>query len=192
MGLELRCEAFATGQEFLEAFDRRRPGCLVLEIRIPGVSGLEIQQKLVDLRATLPLIFLTSSASISIAVHAMRMGAFDFLQKPFHEHDLWSTIQEAIQCDEECREAGAHREAIAAQLGLLSEKELAVLGLLAEGKSKCAMAEELGVAVRTVEHHRTQLMRKLKTNSVADLLHFALTVKQHGSAEFPEKSMPPG
>ena len=192
--LDLRFEAYATGQDFLDAFDRRRPGCLVLEIRIPGVNGLQIQQNLVDMGATLPLIFLTSSASVSIAVHAMRMGAFHFLEKPFHEHDLWSAVREAIQFDHERREAGSCREAIDAQLGLLSERELAVLELLADGKSKCAMAKELGLSVRTVEHHRTQLMRKLKleTNSIAGLLRFALTMKQHATAQLSKWKILPG
>ena len=124
------------------------------------------------------MIFLTASASISIAVHAMRMGAFHFLEKPFHEHDLWTAIQEAIQVDQERRKAGSLQEALEERIGMLSEKEFAVLELLAECKNKRVMAEELGVSVRTIEHHRTQLMRKLKTNSIAGLLRFALTVKR--------------
>jgi FixJ family two-component response regulator len=186
--LELGCESFSTGQEFLDAFDRCRAGCLVLEIRIPGVNGLQIQQKLAEMGAVLPLIFLTSAASVSIAVHAMRMGAFHFLEKPFHEHDLWSAIQEAIQLDHERRKAATLREAIDERIGMLSEKEIVVLQLLADCKNKQAMAEELGVSVRTVEHHRTQLMRKLKTNSVAGLLHLALAMRQ-SSARFLEKAI---
>ena len=186
--LELRCEAYATGQEFLDAFDTHRPGCLVLEIRIPGVNGLQIQQTLVEMGATLPMIFLTASASVSIAVHAMRMGAFHFLEKPFHEHDLLSAVQEAIQVDQERRKARSSQEAMDARISVLSEKECAVLELLTECKSKQAMAEEMGVSIRTIEHHRTQLMRKLKTNSIAGLLRFALTLK-HASARLPGKSL---
>jgi two-component system, LuxR family, response regulator FixJ len=185
---ELRCETYATGQEFLERFDGTRPGCLVLEIRIPGVNGLQIQQKLLDSGAVLPLIFLTAAASVSIAVHAMRMGAFHFLEKPFHEHDLWTAIQEAIQLDQQRREAASQKADIDSRIGVLSEKEIVVLQLLADCKNKQAMADELGVSVRTVEHHRTQLMRKLKTNSVAGLLHLALAMKQ-SSPRILEKSV---
>jgi two-component system, LuxR family, response regulator DctR len=158
-----------------------------LEVRIPSVNGLQIQQKLLEMGAVLPLIFLTSAASVSIAVHAMRMGAFHFLEKPFHEHDLWSAIQEAVQLDQQRRNAANQREAVDARIGVLSEKEIVVLQLLADCKNKQAMAEELGISVRTVEHHRTQLMRKLKTNSVAGLLHLALTMKQ-ASPRFREKA----
>jgi FixJ family two-component response regulator len=187
--LDLRYEAYAVGQEFLDAFDRERPGCLVLEIRIPGVNGLLIQQKLVAMGATLPLIFLTASPSVSIAIHAMRMGALHFLEKPFREHDLWSAIQEAVQIDQERRTARSSQESMDTLAGELSEKECLVLGLLADCKSKQAMAEELGVSIRTIEHHRTKLMRKLKTKSIAGLLRFALTLK-HSNPEFLEKALP--
>src|SRR5208337_4791016 len=99
------CEIYETGQEFLYAFDQHRSGCLVLEMCIPGVNGLQVQEKLADVGATLPIIFLTSSASVSIAVHAMRIGAFHVLEKPVREHDLWSGIQAAIQVDQERRKA---------------------------------------------------------------------------------------
>jgi FixJ family two-component response regulator len=186
--LELRCESYATGQEFLDSFDGQRPGCLVLEIRIPGVNGLQIQEKLGDMGATLPVIFLTACASVSIAVHAMRMGALHFLEKPFNEHRLWSTIQEAIQIDKERREAISLQATLDAGVSSLTEKELAVLAMLADCKSKRAMAAELGISVRTIEYHRTQLMRKLKIRSTAGLLRFALTMKC-SSSRFLGKSL---
>ena len=141
--------------------------------------------------ATLPVIFLTASASVSIAVHAMRMGALHFLEKPFHEHDLWSAIQEAIHIDGERRRTKSVQETIDAGVSILTEKELAVLELLADCKNKQAMASDLGVSVRTIEHHRTQLMRKLKTNSIAGLLRFALNMRR-SAANVLEKSHPSG
>jgi two-component system response regulator DctR len=174
--LEVHCNTYATGTDFLDAFDNEQAGCLVLEIAIPGVNGLQIQHRLRALNATLPIIFLTASASVSIAVHTMRMGAFHFLEKPFHEHDLWTAIQQALQVDQKRREAKSIQAAIDARLGTLSEKELAVLELVAQCKSKEAIAAEMGVSIRTIEHHRTQLMRKLKTNSIAGLVRFALTM----------------
>ena len=175
--LELRCEVYATGWEFLDAFDPHRPGCMVLEISIPGVNGLEIQQRLVEMGATLPMIFLTASASVSVAIHAMRMGAFHFLEKPPREHDLWLAIHEAIQIDQERRKAKSIQEATDAQIGTLSEKEFVVLGMLADCKSKGAMARELGVSIRAIDCYRTRVMRKLKTDSIAGLMRFALTMK---------------
>ena len=176
--LELRCEAYASGRDFLNSFDPHRPGCLVSEIGIPGVDGLRIQQELTNNGAALPVIFLTASASVSIAVHVMRMGSLHLLEKPVHEHDLWLAIKEAIRVDHERRKASSLRATIDAQIGRLSEKEIAVLELLAECKSKLAMAREMGVSVRTIEHHLTQLMRKLKSDSIAGLLRFALTMQQ--------------
>ena len=186
--LELRCEAYATGQEFLDAFDTHRPGCLVLEIRIPGVNGLQIQQTLVEMGADA-----ADDLSHGLGERFDRgpcdaNGSVSLLEKPFHEHDLLSAVQEAIQVDQERRKARSSQEAMDARVSVLSEKECAVLELLTECKSKQAMAEEMGVSIRTIEHHRTQLMRKLKTNSIAGLLRFALTLK-HASARLPGKSL---
>jgi two-component system, LuxR family, response regulator FixJ len=175
--MDLRSEVHANGEEFLAAFDRNQPGCVICEIRVPGANGLQIQQRLTEIHATQPVIFLTTAASVSIAVHAMRAGALHFLEKPFHEHDAWSAIQEAIQLDQRLRQTSSRHEEIQTKLKALSEKEFAVLELLAECKSKGAMAEDLGVSVRTIEHHRTQLMRKLRINSIPGLLHFALSAK---------------
>ncbi len=176
--LELPCETYVAGQEFLDSFDSHRPGCLVLEIGIPGVNGLQIQQRLADVGAVLPLIFLSSAGSVSIAVHAMRMGAYHFLEKPYHQNDLLAAIQGAIELDHHRHEVAAEQESVTARIGMLTEKEFAVLELLAACKDKQTMAGELGISIRTVEHHRTQLMRKLKTNSIAGLLRLALTMKQ--------------
>jgi two-component system, LuxR family, response regulator FixJ len=186
--MELRSESYVNGEEFLAGFDRHRPGCVVLEIRVPGSNGLQVQQRLADVHATQPLIFLTTAASVSIAVHAMRAGALHFLEKPFHEHDLWTSIQEAIQVDQRRRQTSSSHEEIQSKLKVLSEKEFAVLELLAECKSKGAMAQDLGVSVRTIEHHRTQLMRKLRINSIPGLLHFALSAKPP-SAWLSEKAL---
>jgi two-component system, LuxR family, response regulator FixJ len=178
--LELRCETYTNGAEFLSTFDFNRPGCLVLEVLIPGMQGLLLQETLLRNSAVLPLIFLTSTASVSIAVHAMRAGALHFLEKPLREHDLWSAIQEAIEVDRKRREAKAVRDNIESHLSLLTEKEIAVLRLLAVGRSKRATAAGLDVSVRTVEYHYTNLMRKLKINSTTKLLSFALDAEHQG------------
>jgi FixJ family two-component response regulator len=175
--MDVHCRAFTSGQEFLDALDPGEPGCIVMEIKVPGVNGLQIQQRLRDQATPLPIIFISAAPSVSIAVHAMRAGALHFLEKPVRENDLWSVIQEAIQLDQHRREAKQQQAAIDERIGTLTEKEYAVLEMIAEGRAKRSIATELRVSVRTVEHHRTQLMRKLQTNSVAGLMQFAFSKK---------------
>ena len=152
--MNLHCETYALGQEFLDAYDPLRSGCVILEIKVPGINGLQIQQILAKQRATLPLIFLCNQASVAIAVHAMRSGAFQFFEKPCREDDLWCAVQEAIQLDEPRRQARRREEEVEKGLARLTEKERLVLAMIAEGKTKLAMAADLGVSVRTVEYYR--------------------------------------
>lgn len=177
--MNLDCEAFETGQELFAAFDLTRPGCVVTEIKVPGMNGLEIQQRLRDLGSTLSVIFISSGPSVSIAVHAMRSGALHFLEKPVRENDLWNAIQEALQLEEQRHQMMLLRREVDELVGMLTEKEQAVLEMIADGLAKSAIASELGVSVRTVEHYRTQLMRKLQTNSLADLMQF-VSNRMHG------------
>ena len=176
--LELGCEAFVTGQDVPRPIRWTPARLFSAGGPNPRCQRPPDPAETIENRATLPLIFLTSAASVSIAVHAMRMGAFHFLEKPFHEHDLLSTLHEAIRLDQERRQAAALQDAIDTRMSILSAKEVAILELLADCKNKQAIAQELSVSVRTVEHHRTQMMRKLKTNSIAGLLRFALTMKK--------------
>ena len=152
--MNLNCEAYALGQEFLDAHDPSRSGCLILEIKVPGVNGLQIQQILAMRRATLPLIFLCNQSSVAIAVHAMRSGAFQFFEKPCRDDDLWCAVQGAIQLDEQRRQARRREEEIEKGLAKLTDKERLVLEMIAEGKTKRAMAADLGVSVRTIEYYR--------------------------------------
>lgn len=175
--MNMRFRPFVSGEDFLDALDLHEPGCVVLEIKVPGINGLQIQQRLRQDRILLPIIFISSAPSVSIAIHAMRNGALHFLEKPIRENDLWSIVQEAVLLDQRRRQVQSERAAVEARIGALTEKELAVLEMIAEGLAKRVIASELGVSVRTVEHHRTQLMRKLQTNSVAGLLQFALSRK---------------
>jgi two-component system response regulator FixJ len=176
-----RCKAFASGDEFLAAFDPTEGGCIVLELRVPGLNGLQIQQQLRESGATMPVVFISAGPSVSIAVHAMRAGALHFLEKPVRENDLWAAIQEAVQIDHRRRQAKLKQDEVDERLRGLSEKEQAVLEMMGAGLAKHVIANELGVSVRTIEHHRTQLMRKLNTNSLAGLLQFALS-RSNGAA----------
>jgi FixJ family two-component response regulator len=178
--MNLHCETFALGQEFLNAYDPLRTGCLILEIKVPGINGLQIQQILVKRRATLPLIFLCTQSSVAIAVHAMRSGALQFFEKPCREDDMWRAVQEAIQLDEQRRQARLREEEVERSLARLTERERLVLEMIVEGKTKLAMAADLGVSVRTIEYYRAQLVKKLKTSTQAGFLRLLIGAKGSG------------
>lgn len=179
--MNLHCETYAVGQEFLDAYDPSRLGCVILEIKVPGINGLQIQQILTKRRATLPLIFLCNQASVAIAVHAMRSGAFQFFEKPCREDDLWCAVQEAVQLDEQRRQARRREEEVEKGLARLTERERLVLAMIAEGKTKLAMAADLGVSVRTVEYYRAQLLKKLRMSTQAGLLGLLIGAKASGA-----------
>lgn len=172
--MNLKCREFWSGQEFVRDFDPSEPGCIVLEIRVPEVSGLQIQRRLAAEQVPTPLIFLTGHADVSIAVHAMRAGALHVLEKPFREYELWDTIHEAIELDRERRQVWSRRQRLRERAGRLTVKERRLMDHIAQGKSNKLIAREMGVCVRTVELHRANLMKKLEVKSLAELLHFAL------------------
>lgn len=172
--MNLRCRAYALGQEFLDAYADSEPGCLVLDVRIPDINGFEIQERLTAQGATIPVVFLTAQATVSIAVRAMRAGALDFLEKPLRENELWNVIEEAILVDKRRRRLAAERERLTNRLAQLTPKEQEVLEMIARGKSKRDIASEIGVCVRTVELRRKQLMRRLGMRSLVELVHFAV------------------
>jgi FixJ family two-component response regulator len=164
----------ASAQEFLDAYDPSQPGCLVLDIRMPGMSGLELQQELNRRGAVLPVLFMTGHGDVPMAVEAMKHGAFDFLQKPFRDQDLIDRIQKALLRDQENRAALHEHSRIREQLAALTSRELQVLDLLTQGKQNKVMAAELGISQRTVEIHRAHVMEKLGASSVAQLVRIVL------------------
>jgi len=172
--MNLRCVVFGSGEEFLERFDRFQCGCVVTELKVRGVNGLQLQQRLVAGGVTLPVIFLTSHATVPIAVRAMRSGAFHFLEKPIREQELWDVIQEAVAVDQEKREAARQAAAFRERVASLSFKEEQVLRLIAEGKPNRVIAKELDLSLRTIEVRRNTLMKKVGVKTPEDLLRFAL------------------
>lgn len=174
--MNLRCETFATGEEFLAASLLDEPGCIILEIRLPDINGLEIQQRLIADGATIPIIFLTSQATLSLAVRAMRAGAVHFLEKPLREHELWDTIHEAIALDRQRRQVALEQQESKRRMLDLTAKERALLSAIADGGSKQEMADQMGICLRTFELRRSQLRKKLGLNSLVELVYFALTV----------------
>ena len=175
--MNLRCQAFASGREFLDAFEDDRCGCVVTELKVPEVNGLQIQQYLAAEGANLPVIFLTAHGTVPLAVRALRAGAFHFLQKPVHQQELWDAIQDAVELDEQRREAAERAEQLRKRLGKLTMKEEQVLYLLGEAKPTRKIAKELELSVRTIEVRRNQIMRKLGFKSPDELIRFAMNVR---------------
>jgi len=165
---------YASAQEFLGAYDPQQPGCLLLDIRMPGMSGMDLQQELNLRGAVVPVIFMSGHADIPMAVEAMQHGAFDFLQKPFRDQDLLDRIQKAIAKDAERRLALGERTRIKARVESLTEREREVLDLLTTGKQNKQIAQDLGVSPRTIEIHRARVMEKMDAQSVAELVRMML------------------
>jgi FixJ family two-component response regulator len=170
----LSAESFATAPEFLESFDPEHPGCLVLDIRMPGMSGMELQERLVSMHSMLPVIFLTGHGDVPMAVHAMQAGAIDFLQKPFSEQVLLDRIQHAIDQDRKNRELLERQDEIAKRLEALTPRERQVMGLVVDGNSNKVIAIDLGVSERTVEIHRGRVMRKMGAESLPHLVRMVI------------------
>jgi FixJ family two-component response regulator len=176
----LESALYASAQEFLAAYQPAQPGCLVLDIRMPGMSGLELQQQLNLRGAVIPVIFMTGHGDIPMAVEAMQHGAFDFLQKPFRDQDLLDRIQRAIAKDAEQRQSLGEHERIKSHLETLTAREREVPDLLTQGKQNKAIAQDLGVSPRTIEIHRARVMEKMAAQSVAQLVRMMLDL-QHAA-----------
>jgi FixJ family two-component response regulator len=172
--MNLRCEAFHSGLEFLGRFDRGRPGCVVTELRVPGASGLQILRRLAEEGARIPIIFVSAYGTLAIAVRAMREGAFHFLEKPVHEQEIWDAIQAAVTIDQQRIAADHWAGEVREKLRQLSFKEAQVLRMIAQGKSNLMITEDLDISIRTVELRRATLMKKLHINRPEDLMRFAV------------------
>jgi len=173
----LESALYASAQEFLAAYQPAQPGVLVLDIRMPGMSGLELQQQLSLRGAVIPVIFMTGHGDIPMAVEAMQHGAFDFLQKPFRDQDLLDRIQRAIIKDGELRASLGEHSRIRTHLDTLTAREREVLDLLTQGKQNKAIAQDLGVSPRTIEIHRARVMEKMNAHSVAELVRMMLDLR---------------
>ena len=171
--------AMSSAREFLDHFDPEQPGCLVLDIRMPGMSGMELQQQLNLKGAIIPVIFITGHGDVPMAVEAMQHGAFDFLQKPFRDQDLIDRIQKALARDRETRQSLRKHSQIRERLESLTPREKDVLQLLVQGQQNKVMAGELGLSQRTVEIHRAHVMEKMGAQSVAQLVRMVLDAKDH-------------
>jgi FixJ family two-component response regulator len=163
-------EAFPSGEDFLEAYRPDRPGCLVLDLRMPGMTGLALQQELKRRSIWLPVIMLTGYGEVSVAVQALQRGAIDFIEKPVDDAQLITCIDTAFELDAERRRRESLRRTCASRIDRLTRREREVMSMVVAGKANKVVAYELGISQKTVESHRAKVMSKLEVGSVADLV----------------------
>uniref|UniRef100_UPI0033403129 response regulator transcription factor n=1 Tax=Castellaniella defragrans TaxID=75697 RepID=UPI0033403129 len=166
--------SFAGAEEFLDAYDPDQVGVLIVDVRMPGMSGLELQEALIARKALLPIVFITGHGDVPMAVSTMKKGAVDFLEKPFNEADLRSIVASMLtQAAERVREAQAQRDQQAV-LNRLTAREQQVLERIVAGRLNKQIAGDLNISIKTVEAHRANIMEKLEVTTVADLMKIAL------------------
>jgi two-component system, LuxR family, response regulator FixJ len=183
--MHLRAESFDSAQQFLDSFDVTRAGCLLLDVRMPGVSGLSLLEQFKREDILLPAIVMSAYGDVPMVVRAMKAGALNFLEKPCRDQQLWEAIQEALKWDKSRRHALVLRTKVLHRLQRLTVGEHDVLALLIEGKSNKTIAGELNLSVRTIEVRRAKLMTKMKANSLAELIRLALAGTPHDEKPHP-------
>ena len=171
VGLEVR--AFAAPQEFLQCKPPDAPACLVLDVRLPGMSGLTFQRELAGFGVALPVIFITGHGDIPMSVRAMKAGAVEFLTKPFHDQDLLDAIHTAIERDRKRRREAVHLADLRGRFATLSERERQIMSLVVIGRANKQIASELTLSEMTVKVHRGQVMRKMHAGSLPELVRMA-------------------
>jgi len=165
---------YDSAEAFLRDYRPEMPGCLVLDLRMPGLSGIELQERLRHDGVELPIIFITGHGDVPVSVQAMKSGALDFLEKPFDDAQLVERIREAFEIDARRRAQRSERDRIAERLARLTRREREVLSLLVQGLSNKEVAERLEVSHRTVEVHRARIMHKMEAGSLAELVQAAV------------------
>ena len=169
----LNCQAFSNAGDFLAAYRPGTPGCLILDVRMPGMTGPELHRRLTALGVPIPVIFLTAFGDVPTAVDALKAGAMDFLQKPICPDELLARILDALERDTHHRQRHAGTEEARHRLGLLTRRETEVLRLVVRGLTNRVVAEQMGLSRRTVETHRANIMRKTGSHSLPELVRIA-------------------
>ena len=170
----MNAQVFPDARSFLARYRAEMSGCLVVDLNMPGMNGLDLQQYLKENGVSLPIIFLSGRADVPKAVRAVREGAIDFIEKPFDYRHVVSLVGECIKRDAEAREKGARRRAYAERLASLTQREREVMELVVAGRMNREIAEKLDISIKTVEAHRARIMEKLEVNSLAELVQASL------------------
>lgn len=173
----LRAQTFASAAEFLREFAPEGAGCVILDVRMPGTSGLDLFEELVARGDGLPVIFITAYADVPMAVRAMKSGAVEFVEKPFNRQTLLDKVQRAIKDDADRRGRAAAREDLSRRFRRLTDKEREVLELIKDGRPNKEIASRLGITARAVELRRSSLMRKLRVSSLIELLRLTVVLE---------------
>lgn len=170
----MKVEAYESADEFIDNYYPGRSGCLLLDVRMPGMSGLDLQEYFVSEGIRIPVIIITGHGDVPMAVRAMKAGAVDFIEKPFNDEVLLDSIRNALTLEAEQRMEQAQRAEIAARLAHLTPRELEVMEMVTNGKSNKEIASSLGVSSKTVEAHRARVMEKMEAESLAELVKMAI------------------
>ena len=170
----IRVKTFEDAQTFLDQHDSGDRGCLVLDVRMPGMSGLELQEHLIQQGISLPVVMVTGYGDVPMAVRALKSGALDFIEKPFTDQELLDRVNEALHVDERLRRLEEKRSLFDSRVSRLTERESQVMRLVVDGKSNKLIAHELGLSPKTVEVHRSRVMDKMEAGSLAQLLRLVI------------------
>jgi len=181
----LQAETYGSADAFLRAYRRDRPGCLILDLRMPGMSGLDLQRELGRRGSALPIVFITAHGDVPAAVEALQGGAADFLLKPFRDQDLIEKIERAIEQNTRVRREGAARREITDRIRMLTSREMQVMEFVVKGMTNRAIAEGLELSERTVEIHRARMMRKMVARTLPDLVKMVTRVRSGTAAPPP-------
>ena len=173
-GKDYRVRCYDSAETFLSRYDPREVACLIVDIRMGGMTGLELQDRLIERRSPLPVVFITGHGDVPMAVSTMKKGAMDFIQKPFQEEALLSLVERMLEQARESFNAHQNTASREALLAKLTSREAQVLERIVAGRLNKQIADDLGISIKTVEAHRANIMEKLGANTVADLLKIAL------------------
>lgn len=176
--MKIGCQLFASAQDFLDAYQADWQGCIVLDIRMPGMSGMELHRHLVEQHATMPVIFVTGHGDVPMAVEAMHNGAFDFIQKPYRDQDLLDRINQALAWDEEHRSQEDRKRELLERSQSLTPREREVMECVVRGLANKVIAMDLDLSQRTVEIHRARVMEKMRARSLAELVRMSMAIQE--------------
>jgi FixJ family two-component response regulator len=183
----LKVELYPSGEALLVAYNKDFRGCLVLDVRMPGMSGLDLYTQLQARASTLPVIFITGHGDVPMAVSALKKGAADFIEKPFNNHDMLGLIESCMRQDLAAASRRAENASVTQRLGNLTQREREVLGLIIAGKLNKRIADDLGISIKTVEVHRSRVMEKMGAESVAELVQLVLKSGEWAGSSAPKE-----